>query len=487
VNGFVPDFAAVKSTLVEDFDGSALQAFKDCHRGERCFILGNGPSLQHTDLAPLADEITIGVNGIFYMTWQCGFTPTYYVVEDNHVFSDNLTRVNQVEAVAKFFPSKYRPIIEPHPDTYFLPTDWSFYWESSDWYESPRFSHEVSKVIYVGQTVTFLNIQLAAYMGFQEIYLVGVDYDYKVPDSAQIDGLTITSADDDPNHFHPDYFGKGKKWHLPKLDNVGKAMVCARDGVAETGASIFNATIGGQLEVFQRADFQSLIDRPAVSEPNSAVNYLVARALERAARQGAKSLALEGAAMSSSIGAVIAASPFRVDEYVDADLILTSSYTPRLTAESPARRVLVVPPAGDPADDAPPAPGWVAALLVDRLVAGQAAFWSRSVLELSPDGESILIPALGRGSQRLVDRREFGVDGLGSLGESRVTRWVDGGSLTLAQLANLADEIAQHQPSFAVVDGYIYVQSRWKPTEQPKDLLANRDELNRRRPVVGFR
>ena len=259
MSDFVPDFGAVKSVIVEDFDGSALRSFKDCHQGERCFILGNGPSLKRTDLAPLADEITIGVNGIFYMTQQCGFAPTYYVVEDNHVFSDDLVRVNNVDAVAKFFPSKYRPIITPGPDVHFLPTDWSFYWGSSPWYETPRFSHDVADVIYVGQTVTFLNIQLAAYMGFSEIYLVGVDFDYQIPEAAKIEGLTITSVDDDPNHFHPDYFGKGKKWHLPKLDNVEKAMLCAQEGVKERGGTIFNATVGGKLEAFPRGR----LSRPA--------------------------------------------------------------------------------------------------------------------------------------------------------------------------------------------------------------------------------
>ncbi len=237
MSDFVPDFEAVRSVVVEDFDGSSLRAFKDCHRGQRCFILGNGPSLGTTDLAPLADEITFGVNGIFYMTWQCGFAPTYYVVEDNHVFADNLDRIEAVDAVAKFFPSKYRPIIKPAADTHFLPTDWSFYWGSTEWYETPRFSHDVSDVVYAGQTVTFLNLQLAAYMGFSEIYLIGVDFDYKIPDDAEIDGLTITSVDDDPNHFHPDYFGKGKRWHLPKLDNVGRAMVCAREGVEAAGGA----------------------------------------------------------------------------------------------------------------------------------------------------------------------------------------------------------------------------------------------------------
>ena len=32
-------------------------------------------------------------------------------------------------------------------------------------------------------------------MGFSEIYLVGVDFDYRIPDDAEIDGLTITSVE----------------------------------------------------------------------------------------------------------------------------------------------------------------------------------------------------------------------------------------------------------------------------------------------------
>jgi hypothetical protein len=288
---FVPDFEAIEPVVAEDFDGSSLRAFKGCHQGERCFILGNGPSLQNTDLAPLADEITFGVNGIFYMTWQCGFAPTYYVVEDNHVFADNLARIESVDAVARFFPSKYRPVIEPTPNTYFLPTDWSFYWGSSEWHETPRFSHDVSNIVYAGQTVTFLNIQLATYMGCAEINLVGVDFDYKIPDDAQIDGLTITSVDDDPNHFHPDYFGKGKRWHLPKLDSVERAMMCAREGVEDAGARIFNATIGGKLEVFTRADYHKVVNRPVIPRPNESSRYLLSRALERAAQVGLKTAA----------------------------------------------------------------------------------------------------------------------------------------------------------------------------------------------------
>lgn len=483
MSAFVPDFDAVKSVVVEDFDGSALSGFRDFHRGERCFILGNGPSLQRTDLAPLADEITIGVNGIFYMTQQCGFAPTYYVVEDNHVFSDDLVRVNNVAAVAKFFPSKYRPVIKPGPDVHFLPTDWSFYWGSSPWYETPRFSHDIAEVIYVGQTVTFLNVQLAAYMGFSEIYLVGVDFDYQIPEAAKIDGLTITSVDDDPNHFHPDYFGKGKRWHLPKLENVEKAMLCAQEGVKERGGTIFNATVGGKLETFPRVDYHNLLGRPEIPAPNAASHYLLARALSRAASIGVGTVAVDAPAATPAVAAIVESSPLRQVERADADIVVTSSWPDGDHGDRRRTLVLPVADAGD-SNGADPSAEELERLITERLVTRRAAFWSRSVLELSPDGESVVIPALGRAAQRTTDpHRGFGVAGIGNLDGSASTRWARGGSLSIDAISELARELARHRHSVGVVDGYVYVQSRWSPSEQPNELwAARRDRSIRGRP-----
>lgn len=489
MSAFVPDFGAITSVVVEDFDGSALRAFKDCHRGERCFVLGNGPSLQRTDLAPLADEITIGVNGIFYMTWQCGFAPTYYVVEDNHVFSDNLTRIENVSAVAKFFPSKYRPIIAPAPDVHFLPTDWGFYWGSSPWFEQPRFSHDVAEVIYAGQTVTFLNLQLAAYMGCTEIYLVGVDHDYQVPEDAQIDGLTITSVDDDPNHFHPAYFGRGKKWHLPKLDNVGKAMLCARDGAAEVGATISNATVGGKLELLPRVDYVELVGRPALDEPNAPAHYLLSRALAEAARLGAQTVHADATVSTPAVEAIVAAAPLGVTDTADADVLITSRGERGWHAEPGRRRTLILPHDISALTDQPqPAEDWMAAWLVGLLVTRCCAFWTRSLLELSPDGESILVPALGRRAHLGVDRRqELDADGLDDLDESRPTRWTDGRALSIDQLCALAAEIHRDDHSVGIVDGYAYVQSRWNATESPAELLARRGLTYRKEVLDGLR
>ena len=55
-----------------------MYEMKDIHHSERCFIIGNGPSLKNTDLSKLKDERTFGMNRIYLMFPELGFTTTYF-------------------------------------------------------------------------------------------------------------------------------------------------------------------------------------------------------------------------------------------------------------------------------------------------------------------------------------------------------------------------------------------------------------------------
>jgi len=104
-------------------------------------------------------------------------------------------------------------------------------------------------------------MQLAYYLGFSEVYLIGMDFSYQIRETdKKAAGTTLISNDDDVNHFHPDYFGKGKKWHDPKLENVAKNYILAKKMFEKDGRKIYNATIGGELEIFERKDFYSLLE-----------------------------------------------------------------------------------------------------------------------------------------------------------------------------------------------------------------------------------
>jgi len=238
-----------------------LASLRDKYKGKRCFIVGNGPSLNKCDLSLLKNEFTFAVNGIFYKTDEVGYRPTFYMVEDNHVVADNLKRINSYKCPYKFFPANYKNLIIPDETTIFIPADLGFYRENHPYYCIPRFSKDVENVIYTGQSVTIMQLQMAYHLGFTEVYLIGMDFSYALPESTKVEGCNYTSQEDDVNHFHPDYFGKGKKWHDPQLDRVLMNYKKCKEEFEADGRKIYNATIGGKLELFERADYNQLFKK----------------------------------------------------------------------------------------------------------------------------------------------------------------------------------------------------------------------------------
>lgn len=252
-----------------------LRQLRRRYKGKpRCFIIGNGPSLNHTDLGKLRDEVTFGVNGLFLKFGEMGYAPTFYVVEDHLVAEDRAAAINALEGPLKLFPFNLAYCLNEGPDTLFFnhrprpnPPDFEF-------------STDASRVTYTGCTVTFTCMQLAFYLGFAEIYLVGVDASYEIPKTVErTDHYGVSVLDmqgDDPNHFHPDYFGKGYRWHDPQVDKMVAAYQEARRVTEAHGVQIRNATIGGKLEVFERVAYDSLFKPTGlVGTPSPAPSVLI--------------------------------------------------------------------------------------------------------------------------------------------------------------------------------------------------------------------
>jgi glycosyltransferase involved in cell wall biosynthesis len=231
-----------------------LCQLKDCHRNQRAFIIGNGPSLNRCDLKLLKDEITFGVNSIFLNYESMGYYPTYYIVEDVLVAEDRASEINSYNFPMKLFGNYLRYCFHDSNDTLWLNVRFRY----DDYEGFPHFSGNAARMVWVGGTVSYICLQLAYYMGFREVYLVGFDHSYSIPHTAIVAGNTITSTSDDPNHFHPSYFGKGYRWHDPRVYIMEKSYVRAKQVFESDGRTIFNATAGGKLEVFNRVDYQSL-------------------------------------------------------------------------------------------------------------------------------------------------------------------------------------------------------------------------------------
>lgn len=239
-------------------DFAGLLALRDKWRGERCVIIGNGPSINRTDLTKLRSENTFAVNGIFYKSEAMGFDPTFFVVEDSSVMKENVEAIKNYKAQYKLFPTLYRTLHPKEENVFFFLMNRGFYEKESPAYCIPRFSTDAARRLYCGQSVTHINLQLAYYFGFSEVYLIGVDFSYVIPDTAIRKGDLILSTEDDPNHFHGDYFGKGKTWKDPKLHRVKLNYELARDMFEADGRKVYNATKGGALEVFERRDYDEI-------------------------------------------------------------------------------------------------------------------------------------------------------------------------------------------------------------------------------------
>lgn len=231
-------------------------SLKDKYRGERCFIIGNGPSLNELDLTKLQNEKTFGVNAIYLNYDKMKFHPSFYVIEDYLVAEDRANEINSYhEAQYKFFGNYLDYILKPDSKS-ILMNVLVKYTEPFD----PYFSKNAVRSVGVGGSVTFICLQLAYYLGFKEVYMIGFDHNYKVIATEVDDNNVILSKEDDENHFNPTYFGKGYRWHDPRVDRMTQGFEKARKVFEEDGRKVYNATAGGHLEVFERVDYDSLFN-----------------------------------------------------------------------------------------------------------------------------------------------------------------------------------------------------------------------------------
>jgi hypothetical protein len=221
-----------------------LGEFKDIHKGQRCFIMGNGPSLKQTDVSKLKNEYTFGMNRVYLAFPEWGFHTSYFVSINALVIEQCAEDIHALP-MPKFLSWHAHQYITPTEDLIFLHTT----------YTGPKFSSDVRGRVWESATVTYVAIQLAYYMGFEEVVLIGVDHSFK---SKGDPNQTVVSQGDDPDHFNAEYFGKGFRWQIPDLDTSEIGYAMARLAYERAGRRIVDATIGGKLTIFPKVDYNTL-------------------------------------------------------------------------------------------------------------------------------------------------------------------------------------------------------------------------------------
>ena len=238
-------------------------AFRNCHAGKRCFVIGNGPSLTRQDIMPLANEITFVVGGFWKHPIVERWQPTYYCfadpiffdgTESTQIFFRQLsTRIHKTTFI---LPLSAARMVQNHR---LVPDECAHYVAFGDSLSQGDFGTvNLTEKIPGVQNVCQLAMLAAIYMGCTPIYLLGLDHDW----------LTHRGAD---RHF---YSGATLEKHPQVLSTLEeypyihfmKSQVELWQGyetllgvTKERGLKIFNATAGGFLDVFPRVNFEEIL------------------------------------------------------------------------------------------------------------------------------------------------------------------------------------------------------------------------------------
>lgn len=208
----------------------------------------------------MQNEFTICFNRFDLFFERLSWIPSAYTTIDDVVLKDIYKEANLTSSITKF---SFFPDIHPSAP---IGTNFKEFIEDREsllWLHLSDlgFTDELPKCG-INKTVTNVAIQILTFMGFSEIYLLGVDLDYVIPETLiKKDRREVTGGeDDDPNHFDPRYFGKGKKYHMPRMDETFEKFKEADIFLKKKGVKAYNAGVGGKLEVFERVDLTSLFN-----------------------------------------------------------------------------------------------------------------------------------------------------------------------------------------------------------------------------------
>jgi hypothetical protein len=218
--------------------------YKGIHKGERCFIIATGPSLKIEDVEMLKDEITFGMNSGIYLMEKADWQPSYYVSQDKEVYEklgEDIKKIDE-RGIVKFIGDTATQTVEKKDVLYTL----NLYNHLYGTKRKISFSEDCYKYISDGWTVTYSAIQLAVYMGFEEIYLLGCDSNYMGKKHAE------TCVKQGENEV----LVKGQE-NFKVVTDI--AYSCAFEYAKEKGIKIYNATRGGMLEVFPRVELEDIL------------------------------------------------------------------------------------------------------------------------------------------------------------------------------------------------------------------------------------
>lgn len=223
-----------------------IKQLHDKYKGERCFIICTGPSLTIDDLTLLKNEYTFGMNSICLLYDKTYFRPSFYGCIDEGVWLKlhDIILKHDNSSTTFFIGNRQTKHDKLRHNWYEIPINVAYH-TYDRWFKGKfwcKFSDDAYKGVYDLYSVTHFLIQIAIYMGFSRIYLLGADCTF--PKNGKI-------------HF-ADY-------GVPDttIDTAKERNICGYEKIKEYcdnhDVKIYNATRGGNLEIFERVNLENVL------------------------------------------------------------------------------------------------------------------------------------------------------------------------------------------------------------------------------------
>lgn len=248
--------ARYRNNVISNFEltkyAKKLKSFQGIHNYETCFIIGNGPSLTAEDLEQIHGKKipSFAFNRIYLMFAKTNWRPTYYVSQDEKTLQNCTDEVNRMDLPYKFIPLNLHFY-------YDIQIDNAIYFKTVNPMSNyPNLSDDISIEIGNSNTVAVTAAQIAVYMGFKKIYLIGVDHSFSTYQNDKGEIINDSTAKD---YFTDEYNKDKAELYVPNLDASTRAFIAMKEFCEKNGVEVYNATRGGKLEVFPRVDLDVVI------------------------------------------------------------------------------------------------------------------------------------------------------------------------------------------------------------------------------------
>lgn len=242
------------------------------------FVIGNGPSLRGLDFKRLSGTATMGMNAAYRHWDRIDWRPTHYACLDDALIETHrfeIIRLIEEGRIQTFFLSGR--MLELEPDLAQLPTvrfldEFVPYWFTARgkakglaFTESRFFRTTAPELITTGAYAT----RYGAFLGFDELFLMGVDLTYhSIPEARSEKGLRLVmtkTPDTNPNYFFDDYQQAGDAFQVPNPDVHNQelhvaAFAAVRDDFHREGIQvrIMNTNPGSRLNSDAILPFEDL-------------------------------------------------------------------------------------------------------------------------------------------------------------------------------------------------------------------------------------